>query len=1664
MSNVSGQSGNAGSLNVNISIATTGAAQAAQQMRAVTNATGAMGKSVAASAIPIRTMGDALRQSASLIKYSVIGGFVNVGQEAIRMSRQFELSFSRIQGLVGESAMQIDMYKNTVLEMAAQTAKGPLELADALYFITSAGIKGSTALQVLEQSARSAAAGLGETTVVADALTSILNAYGESTYDAAYANDILVATVREGKAEADQFAPALGKVLPVAAAFGASFEDVSAGVAALTRTGASAGTSAIYLRQVLSQLLKPSKQASDAMKAVGTSGEDIRRRIQEDGLLTALEYLNRQLGGNDYQVAADGLSKVFGNVRALTAVFSLLGPNLEANRKIFEELNSAAGDANIAFETYAQTADAKFNTALASSQRALIGLGDAFMPVATAFVEIGGILAQFSAAIVETFSKAPIIGKATKLLLGTAAATIILSRGFLFVVTRGTALLRLFANMQYVLKGLTMGIRTQTSTTAGLNNMYRLLGMTTAQTAAMETALNNTFTNGATSQKLLLEAVAANTKSKVIQKLATNKANVAETALNITTRAQANAFLTASLGIQVYAYRLVTLIPSILGVLGVAFTLFTMFKSFFGKKDKMDGMEERKKSLTEVNQLLGENIKLAQTAITVSVDVDEMIDTKSITKQLEQELPQDIINAIENARNNLAGNLRGKTSVGAAIIQSMEFSSVKQKQQVVAALAAMLNIDADELMSALKPEQIGRDVSGVLASKIIVGFSEIDNEFTKKINSQGFDGARGALRAVFEEFAAQGEMTLAKNRKKVTDVLESIAQEIGQTFGETNDFGLFISAVEGASTQMELAGLSAEEQSLRMGQFTREIFQSIKGMNDLSKDSKSAANGIKSVFAAAENRGKLSALMSTFTGSEEDALAIIDKVNKELEKNPEADHAEQAKILIGVIDEFTEANKRNTESLDSQGRQIYDVANQFGKGLAPAIRALRDEYEAATDAMKNFESGQEAIFGTAVEFDDAQQDVRGSLRSLNDALRESGGAVDTSLAGDKTREAIKKYREDILGLANAYAVTPGLSEQDVKTGVTKIITAGATQILQSVKDAGGNLEEARKYLSDIQFNIGDQETLSNYVQTFFGEGGLDVSSLSDIEKIPAETLNAIGQAIPSIGEQAAKAAKPGTDSFNAAVKQQFLTFWGIKSPSKVAAEEIGQPIGEGVVIGIGEGLSVAVLRMIASGFKKRVVSAFSGIKVEVGNQLGEKIVASVKSGVETGATDVDGVIKGILDPDTTATGGSGGDGDPTGAAFKRGKQFGRFFKKGITTELAKSFLKQKSAIETPIIDLIEAVIGDASDALGTIGDYIDAQIEFQKALSENLKLANTQLGLQDALNKARRESERSTRRFGAQGGTEITDYEQAQIEELQKTFEKVSRDYSLRRASIADVIDAEEALNEARIAAGEVSSKIIESQNDVIDAEFNLKTAGLEASKSIYEIVDAQKNLTEAAINFKLNAEQAASVFQRFADQAFPGLEYRISMATGTIYKAGIALTDDNGLFQKSLRGLGQKIYDALALGVEEARAKSTVPEFVQPAKEPVPAPTAVTPRTPTQEAAIQFATVVGTSLFTSSLRNAMLMDLPMFAQGGLVTKPTLGIVGEAGPELIVPLNGLGVTTALQNMTPSRQPTSQAMSSSGQSFNIVVNNPVPETASDSISRRMRSLATAGLFG
>ena len=162
---------------------------------------------------------------------------------AFKLSSDFETSFTKINTLVGISGDQLAKFKTSISDLSGPLGASQKDLSDALFVITSAGLRGDEALQALEQSSKATSIGLGETKDVARVAAAAVTAYGDSGLTSAQAIDQLTAIVREGNLEASELAPALGKVLPVASQLGVSFAEVGANVATFSRLGVSAGES-----------------------------------------------------------------------------------------------------------------------------------------------------------------------------------------------------------------------------------------------------------------------------------------------------------------------------------------------------------------------------------------------------------------------------------------------------------------------------------------------------------------------------------------------------------------------------------------------------------------------------------------------------------------------------------------------------------------------------------------------------------------------------------------------------------------------------------------------------------------------------------------------------------------------------------------------------------------------------------------------------------------------------------------------------------------------------------------------------------------------------------------------------------------------------------------------------------------------------------------------------------------------------------------------------------------------------------------------------------------------------------------------------------------------------------------------------------------------------
>ena len=331
---------------------------------------------------------------------AIAGGLVAsvaVARAAADTFVPFETELTKIVTLVGIARDEVDGFGEAILGLAPAVGRAPQELAEALFFITSAGLRGTEAMEALEVSARAAALGLGETKDIADAVTSAMNAYGSEVLSAGLATDILAAGVRAGKFEADALAGSIGRILPLASEMGVSFDNVVAAVAALSRTGLDANEAITAVRAALSAIQRPTSAAVGALEAAGLSIKDLRHQLESEGLLPTLSGLALAL-----RDSGEGAEAFFGNVRALTGVLALTGSQAEETVRVFEAVAEAAGLIDDAWSDLEGTQAFRRQAAEAERLAILIGEGSEAAEALTRIYEaLPGILAQVIPAVVD---------------------------------------------------------------------------------------------------------------------------------------------------------------------------------------------------------------------------------------------------------------------------------------------------------------------------------------------------------------------------------------------------------------------------------------------------------------------------------------------------------------------------------------------------------------------------------------------------------------------------------------------------------------------------------------------------------------------------------------------------------------------------------------------------------------------------------------------------------------------------------------------------------------------------------------------------------------------------------------------------------------------------------------------------------------------------------------------------------------------------------------------------------------------------------------------------------------------------------------------------------------------------------------------------------------
>lgn len=293
--------------------------------------------------------------------------------------------------LFGGYDVDMDRLAKNLRRISDETQVAASELGMGLYNALSSGIPASEdmgeALEYVRKNALTAKAGMADLDSTVRASASVMNAYGMTVDDTDRILGIMMNTQNLGITTIGELSTTLAQVIPTAAAFGVSFEEVGAALATMTAMGTQTAQATTGLNNLLSELGRQSQQGAKnlaaAADAAGLGKKSFADLVRDGKSLTDILLMMRDYAEENGQSLVD----MFGSIEGGRAALQLVTQEGEKFSKNLESMYDTAGMVEAAAESV-MTETGRLGKAIANAASAI---GQKFLP---AWNEVAGVMAD----------------------------------------------------------------------------------------------------------------------------------------------------------------------------------------------------------------------------------------------------------------------------------------------------------------------------------------------------------------------------------------------------------------------------------------------------------------------------------------------------------------------------------------------------------------------------------------------------------------------------------------------------------------------------------------------------------------------------------------------------------------------------------------------------------------------------------------------------------------------------------------------------------------------------------------------------------------------------------------------------------------------------------------------------------------------------------------------------------------------------------------------------------------------------------------------------------------------------------------------------------------------------------------------------------------------
>ena len=327
------------------------------------------GEAAAAGKISGKGLGLALVRT--LTKVVAAAGIGKMLQSAFTGGTAFESAMAKVGTIADTTKVPLESLSSQVLQVSGDMHIGANEIAEAAYQAISAGQDTGNAVAFAGQASMLATAGFTSSASAVDILTTALNAYGKGADEAGHVSDVLLTTQNLGKTSVDELAGSMGRVIPLAAAYNVSLENLSSGLAIMTANGIATAEASTYTKSMLNELGDTGSTVGKILKQ--QTGKSFAE-LNADGksLGDVLQVLYDSVGGNATKFAG-----LWSSVEAGTGALSLASSGADKFNGVLQQMQADSGATQTAYDTMTDTMAYKLDGVKTNAQNLGTALFDA---------------------------------------------------------------------------------------------------------------------------------------------------------------------------------------------------------------------------------------------------------------------------------------------------------------------------------------------------------------------------------------------------------------------------------------------------------------------------------------------------------------------------------------------------------------------------------------------------------------------------------------------------------------------------------------------------------------------------------------------------------------------------------------------------------------------------------------------------------------------------------------------------------------------------------------------------------------------------------------------------------------------------------------------------------------------------------------------------------------------------------------------------------------------------------------------------------------------------------------------------------------------------------------------------------------------------------------